>query len=194
MSDDSKYENAGYWYREGTIDEHMEGGLLEYEEDLGLNHEDLEGKTILDLGAGTTEKFARDIKEAGIKAKVYSLSPDYNDVGYILPRRYPNWRGNRVAAIAQRIPFKENSFDLIVSTYAVTYAANGTPMVQKWVSEIGRVLKPGGEARLGPHYGGGGGLGSNFENLLNNAKTNNLDVDIKEHYFILRKSLEDILK
>lgn len=46
-------------YLKGTL---TDRGLQEYEVILGFKEEELEGKTVLDLGSGATEKFARDLE------------------------------------------------------------------------------------------------------------------------------------
>ncbi|HEX9664784.1 MAG TPA: hypothetical protein VGA49_03075, partial [Patescibacteria group bacterium] len=52
-------------------------GLAEYEAELLILRGELRGKIVLDLGCGCTEKFAREIHQAGINCQVISVSPDY---------------------------------------------------------------------------------------------------------------------
>lgn len=139
---------------------HADAGLEEYEHEFCFSREELKGKTILDLGSGTTDKFAREVKQAGIDAKVVSLSPDlHTSYGARSSREKvaPDWKIRGVAAIAQQLPFKDNSFDMILGAYSVTYYATTEKDVNAYVREIKRVLKKGGEARLVPVYDNGSG-------------------------------------
>ena len=52
-------------------------GIATYEKQLMFDRKDLEGKKILDLGAGPEVKFAKELGESGINAEVISLSPDF---------------------------------------------------------------------------------------------------------------------
>jgi len=131
-----------------------ERGLELYEIYLGFKKEELEGKDVLDLGSGETEKFERELKEAGVSANVIPLNPDYSAGSFKNKlETTPGWQGKTVAASAQEMPFKEESFDRIFALYSVTVFSHPflhPEEAKKWMSEIARVLKPGGEARLAP--------------------------------------------
>jgi ubiquinone/menaquinone biosynthesis C-methylase UbiE len=106
----------------------------------------------------------------------------------------PGWKRKGVAAIAQQLPFTNESFDMILAAYSVINYASSTPKaVEAWVSEAARVLKPGGEARLGPTYGGRNTFGKNYEDLIKIAKKHGLDFaafpHTKEHgsHMVLKK-------
>jgi len=74
-----------YHYIQRTIDSSWppEGrDLSTYERELLFDKRELEGKVVLDLGAGLEAKFAKQLKEAGIKAEVISLSPDFIEEKY----------------------------------------------------------------------------------------------------------------
>lgn len=179
--EDKTSEERYFWPQgQDTITaSHADGGLEEYESELGFSREQLKGKTILDLGSGTTDKFARELHEAGIDARVISLSSDLNTSHSAKTERErvaPNWKISGVSAIAQRLPFKDEAFDMIFGVYSVTYYAHGEHDVKAWVREIRRTLKPGGEARLYPVYDEGSG--KDTENIKNAAKKVNLGFSV----------------
>ncbi|OGK21027.1 hypothetical protein A3C23_02335 [Candidatus Roizmanbacteria bacterium RIFCSPHIGHO2_02_FULL_37_13b] len=157
---DVKDSNDSSWFiPETTAREGRERNLEMYEGFLGFNREDLRDKTILDLGSGETERFSRELKDAGIKTTVICLNPDY---GLDNPNRFreiitgiPDWQHQSVAATAQSLPFAAESFDFIFANYSVTVFASPhlkSTLAKQWASELARVLKPGGEARLAPIY------------------------------------------
>lgn len=130
-----------------------ENGLKSYEDYLGFNGDDLNGKTVLDVGSGLTERFSREIKEAGINANVISLSPGNSSERIRKIKKSSDWQEKSVGAIAQELPFKDESFDNVFGLYSITtiFSPKMSPKgAQKWISETARVLKPGGEARLAP--------------------------------------------
>ena len=137
----------------------------EYVKYLGVNEADL-GKTVLDLGSGRTERFARTAHEKGIQ--VFSVSPnlaDSNDLNSLdiqkVKSRHddmnnPNYDriktkdvGRTVAAVAQKLPFKSESFDSVISLWAVPYYVPDMDL-KKTLEEIMRVLKPRGRGFFGP--------------------------------------------
>ena len=143
-----------YYSRETSDQEGRERGLEDYESYLGLKREDLDGKDVLDLGSGETEKFSRELKEAGINANVIPLNPDASMERFRKKlEATPGYQGKTVAALAQKMPFKDESFDEILGLYSVTVhaaPAENMQVAKQWMSEIIRLLKPGGEARLAP--------------------------------------------
>ena len=138
-----------------------------YVEDLKLKPEDFE-KKILDVGAGAAQ-FAKWAKEHGISRQIYSLEPqrDYLQESY-----------KGVAGKAEELPFKDGSFDLAVSSAAIPNIyidENDQDKVKekitKSLSEILRVIRPGGEARLarvlmGKEYEGQRILSESVEEVL----------------------------
>lgn len=136
-----------------TTDYWSESELCQYERALGFKREDLVGMTVLDLGSGPTESFSRELDAAGVHVNVVALNPDYTDRHYRrMIERVPDWQHKSVAAIAQALPFKDGVFDRVFALYSITYYTYQAIAAQKWIGEIGRVLKPGGEAILGPVY------------------------------------------
>lgn len=175
-------ERAAVGWKKGTIDEHAPSGLAGYEEGLGFNREDLRGKTVLDLGTDNGDSLARDLDAAGIDVKVISVSPDFTNetVREAMPYYSPDWKmKNGVAAIAQKLPFRDGTFDVVLSQTAVTYAASTSPQqVKAWTTEVGRVLKPGGVARIGPTYGDSFAFGKKYDHLIEYAKDAGLEIEI----------------
>jgi ubiquinone/menaquinone biosynthesis C-methylase UbiE len=152
-------EQPDTWVKDTTQAMRKPGGrdLADYKGFLGFSETELEGKTVLDLGSGSKEKLSRQLKEAGVVANVVSLNPDYTIPKY---RRIINsqedWQKKSVAAVGQNLPFKDSSFDTVLSLEAITMyedAFEKPDSAKKWATEIARVLKPGGEARLGEILG-----------------------------------------
>jgi ubiquinone/menaquinone biosynthesis C-methylase UbiE len=147
------------WVKDTTQAMRKPGGrdLADYKEFLGFDERQLAGKTVLDLGSGSQEKLTRDLKEVGIEANVVSLNPDYSLKKY---RRIINnqedWQKKSVAAVAQSLPFKDGAFDIVLGLESITMyedAAEKPDSAKSWAMEVARVLKPGGEARLGEILG-----------------------------------------
>lgn len=157
MSKKSLEKNWREWSPETSDRQGRERDLEDYEGYLGFKRENLNGKTILDLGSGETELFLRELKNSGIDANVISLNPDYSIERFRKTmEKIPNWQKKSVAAIGQELPFKDEIFDQIFALYSITIFSNPNPQfgnpeaARHWMSEIIRVLKPGGEARLAP--------------------------------------------
>lgn len=127
-------------------------GLEEYETKLGFNRKELEGLTVLDLGSGATEKLSRELKESGVNSNIISLNPDYIYEDIRNTATQSGWQGKSVAALAQELPFKNESFDAIIGLNSVSIYANIShpEALQAWLSEIARVLRSGGKALIGP--------------------------------------------
>lgn len=158
--------------------------LESYLEDLGLDLSDLKGK-VLDLGSGRGENFSRQASIKGIE--VISVNPmlvttrerntrkdliENYDVpnNIVFPfenfKRIPDQKRS-IAALAQDLPFQNESFNTIVSLYAVPlWLSQNSKSLMIVFKEIYRVLKPGGKAFLGP-------VGSPF---LKRSVLNNLDI------------------
>ncbi|MEK9181065.1 MAG: class I SAM-dependent methyltransferase [Patescibacteria group bacterium] len=165
MNIERKPFNESYFTPDSTDRGGRERGLDSYEAYLGFVREQLEGKDVLDLGSGETELFSRELKDAGVTANVVSLNPDYSKERY---RKKINsiegWQKKSVAATAQSLPFKDESFDYVFGNHSVTVFASPTVtefhpepegaarIAKQWALEVARVLKPGGEIRLAPIY------------------------------------------
>lgn len=137
---------------EGLNSQLTNRGLEEYLEILGINLLDLRGR-VLDIGSGEEELFS---KEASIhNITVDSVNPqlikDHVVVNVKKPAKVIPWQRRSIAAKVQALPIQDNSYDTIVSVYAVTdpdYVPSDD--MSKVVDNIVRVLKTGGKAYLGP--------------------------------------------
>lgn len=156
--------------------ESLEAAYERYLRELGLTEQDLVGKTILDVGAGSAG-FAAAVEKRGIGAKVISVEDNP-----LRTERPPHTTSGYVRAEAQHLPFADNTFDMVVSVYALPHVASvgktyrGTPVesvregvpaykvtkedearikeetteqTRRAVAECIRVVKEGGEVRFG---------------------------------------------
>ncbi len=118
-------------YQRNTIDRSryadvLDRGVRMYEEQLNFKVNELEGKRVLNLGAGERLTFERETQEAGIDCDIVSLSIDFADEkhrkklfkngkdeseGYVVPGAQP------IAGLAQQLPFANESFDWILSNH-----------------------------------------------------------------------------
>jgi len=112
-----------------------------------FDRRELEGKTVLDLGAGPELRFANDVKAAGIEANVVSLSPDFSDENIARTARKFS-EGSIVAGVGQALPFKDETFDEVFALHVAEHLlTNG--IRKATICEIARVLRGGGTARIG---------------------------------------------
>ncbi|OGK31134.1 hypothetical protein A3F29_01970 [Candidatus Roizmanbacteria bacterium RIFCSPHIGHO2_12_FULL_33_9] len=133
----------------------VRNNFAKYLKRLGLVKEDL-GHTVLDIGSSVEEKFAIKASKNGIQ--VYSVNPQLIDDDVRFERNKARKKLNRkklkpesVAALSIALPFKDESFDTVVSLYALpTWVPE-----EEWdksFREVVRVLKPGGKAYLAPVF------------------------------------------
>lgn len=142
-------------------------GLSYYNNKLGMSESDWKEKKVLDLGAGSGGIVAKQLKDQGINENVISLSPHYQDKNnkYITfealtPEEFENQKKtgqevkgkDLVAGYVEDLPFKDKSFDLIVSVLGVPFYLNSLEDYKKAFSEIYRVLCAGGEGRFNPAF------------------------------------------
>ncbi|MBI2640838.1 MAG: class I SAM-dependent methyltransferase [Candidatus Sungbacteria bacterium] len=121
-----------------------------YEYLLGISQDELQDKTILDLGSGNSEEFEQGIKKMGIRARVFSLNPLLGSNTSEGKRQRALSRKNKVVAgVAQRLPFRSGSFDEIISLHAIPLWSEAADY-ENIFSELDRVLKPGGTIKLFP--------------------------------------------
>lgn len=102
--------------------------------ELHLNWETLHNKSILDLGAGEAG-FAQEAQKRGIP--VICIDRHEPDT---IPKGIEYIIGN-----ANSMPFQENTFDLVVSFGGPPSGVESRQQLRRIISEILRVLKPGGE-------------------------------------------------
>ncbi len=110
-----------------------------YMKSLDLKPEDFD-KKILDIGAGRTD-FAKWAKDHNVSSEIYSIDP----------HQKPKEKEKSARTFADKLPFQDNVFDLVVSCAAfpnVLFEEYGTKIKENFL-EILRVVKPGGEIRLG---------------------------------------------
>lgn len=125
--------------------------------ELGLSAESLKDKDVLDIGSGGA-RFAEGAKDENINTKIISLDPKYG-----LPEnlklkitggedttmeRMKEKQLPIVAGLAESLPFPNESFGLVIANCSVPYYQPDKDLKEKSISEIIRVLKPGGEARI----------------------------------------------
>ncbi len=115
---------------------------------LGFSWEELKGKRILDIGAGSAE-FGAAARKKGIDMVSIDLSPFYE--------RKPYQKEGYVQGSGYHLPFADESFDIVVSHASVPLDADDREHVIRSIEEMRRVLKRGGECRFGP-VGMGGAL------------------------------------
>lgn len=124
-------------------------GFDEYSLSLGVDFRVFKGKRILDLGAGATAKFAREAYEHGIE--VHSVNPGWASEEYLPGSDRGDIYDNAVAARAEQLPYKDASFDFVVSFWSVPFYLPGTEQAYRdTFSELRRVLAPDGWALLVP--------------------------------------------
>ena len=92
---------------------------------------DVSGRRVLDLACGTG-RYAR-LVAAEHAAEVVAL-----DISPAMLRRVT--AGMRILASMDALPFANGSFDVVISGLAVGHA----PDLERWMSEVARVLRPGG--------------------------------------------------
>jgi ubiquinone/menaquinone biosynthesis C-methylase UbiE len=128
---------------------------------LGLDQTDFKGKKVLDIGSGVPDNFSQGVKQFG--GHVVSISPALvNEYERGRVKSSQDEGKNSLAARSQELPLKEESFDLVVSYWAVPAYLPRTNETEGYdrdlyeqeaglsINEMLRVLKPAGEIRLAP--------------------------------------------
>lgn len=143
-------------FKPHTIQKSPKGGrgLTYYEDVLHFRRQELEGESVLDLGASQSARFSRDLEAVGVRAKVVSLSPDY-----IFKQHRQMLKGHKlgavqhgrpVAATADQLPFASDSFDRVLALFSVSVHARND--YAYWLPEILRTMRVGGNLHLGPFF------------------------------------------
>ncbi len=137
----------------------------DYLKDFGLLEKDLVGKRILDEGAGL-RMFARDCVEEEV-GEVWSMAKDIEDWWATKERmelaERQNPRSEWLAiwkevekksqrGVFQNLPYADESFDLVLSRYALAQAIGSVEEMFLAMQESVRVLVHGGEARYFPGW------------------------------------------
>ncbi len=130
--------------------------LEDYCRYFNLKPEELMGNKILDLGSGKLERFS---KEASVyNAEVVSLNPalqqenvrDWAKEEIIKDGALLEWQKKSVAGRSQELPFKDKSFDKIVSLFSSPYYIDSKNGKLNAVKEMARVIKDNGIIYIGP--------------------------------------------
>ena len=123
----------------------MDSGIETYYSAFGINVKDMEGKKVLDIGGRIGGKFSAEIK--GGNVDLVSYNPNI----YGLKKEKDE---KAVEGIAQELPFKENSFDYVLSYATVPAYLPPTEDDYKTAFEgMYRVAKErGGQIILFPVY------------------------------------------
>jgi len=158
-------EDPKHWIR--LVESESDSAVKQYFNNLELTNKMLsEKENVLDIGAGMRDFAGFCIREK-INDNIISLEPalnKYPETGISEAIQmhwgkevYNHMQSKTVAGNMEQMPFKNNSFDLIVDNAAMpgfNYSLNEIEQmiegVEKAFDEIIRVLKPGGEARLFP--------------------------------------------
>jgi ubiquinone/menaquinone biosynthesis C-methylase UbiE len=131
------------------------GGAGKYKKSLGVDIRDLQGKTVLDACSGQGE-FVDYSNDNGICA--IGLDPYYRNLPLRIKKgkETPKSTKNKIAGIAEALPYKDKVFDLVLSSYGSFYylSNNYDTKVRRIAAkimfeEIFRVLKVGGQAKIG---------------------------------------------
>lgn len=119
---------------------------------------------ILDLGSGTEQNLAKEVRLKKINAQIVSLDPklalDEDQDLKVLFKNEENIRINArknpepftIAGVSTNIPIEDGAFDKIVALYSVPYYLdkNEHEKIESTLKEIIRVLKIGGIAKIFP--------------------------------------------
>jgi len=95
---------------------------------------DIKGKNILDVGAGTG-RIACELVNGGAQVTALDVS---EKILSVLKKK--NAKIKTVVGEAESIPFEEETFDVVVATFLIVHLKDPT----KFFDEVYRVLKPGG--------------------------------------------------
>lgn len=113
-------------------------------EAMGLNWEDLQGKKVLEIGAGLAE-LAQAAKKRGIDVASLEKNPAIWEEEGDIPMDIEYIVGD-----ATTLPFADESLDLIISKAAPPTISQTQEEVSRTLAEAMRVLKEGGVFRFGP--------------------------------------------
>jgi len=112
-----------------------------------IDYSVLKGKKVLDIGIGTgwtTEQFVRagaDVSAIDLTPQAVELAKKRMEINHLTG-------ANIQAADAQNLPFPDNTFDYVLAFGTLMHMPN----TEKAISEIYRVLKPGGRAAAMMYY------------------------------------------
>jgi len=120
-----------------------------------------EGKFILDVGSGDKED---DPSFYFPGAKICAIDPEFGPDG----RVGWNTAHEKRIGVVREIPYDDDEFDLVLSSHSVPQHIFPAEMPRA-ISEMLRVMKPGGEIRLMPCVKGHGDISPEVERALVNS-------------------------
>ncbi len=105
---------------------------------------DFKNKKLLEIGAGVgtflvTARTKYQIDAFGVEPSQDEFSP-FNEISTALLKEYNLPKDIVISASAEKLPFKDNSFDFIYSTNVLEHVQNPRLVIEESI----RVLKPGG--------------------------------------------------
>lgn len=141
-----------------------ERGIEQYKALLDISPEDLSRwQTVVDLGTGTQQELAKGLLSEGYdRLQVISIDPalalsEETDLTRFLPEEIPIRLEGRyhaekgtLAALAQSLPFPDESVDAILALYSVPRWLKTNGEIVQSLAEMIRIVKKGGEIRIYP--------------------------------------------
>ncbi|MCC7436655.1 class I SAM-dependent methyltransferase [Candidatus Nomurabacteria bacterium] len=124
-----QYNNFHDLYTENFADDEVSNSLFHKTIDFNL-----EKKKILDVGCGDGKDLVILSKKT---KKIFGIDPS---IEFLKKAQINNPSGIFKEAVGEKIPFQNESFDVVVSKWAIQTSTN----VPKVLSEMARVLKKGG--------------------------------------------------
>jgi len=140
-------------------------GIDDYIKDLDISEEELKDPNmrILDLGSGIQQELSRQSKERGYESKIVSVDPklslslekDLSKLEFSGDRlkriqARKNLPDDTLAAVAQDLPFKDNSFDRVFAMWSVPGYIQDPQEIRVVLKEMIRVVKDGGIVKAYP--------------------------------------------
>lgn len=158
MSEELKKQIKDFWnaipcgtggikYAEGTVAYYEEISRIRYQKEIYLKKEIAEfnkwnQKKLLEVGCGVGSDLVEYAKNGALVTAI-DLSKKSVELTQDRLKLY-GLKGEVYEADAESMPFEDNRFDVVVSFGVLHH----TPDMAKAISEIYRVLKPGGEIRI----------------------------------------------
>jgi len=143
------------------------------------------GKDVCDLGSGCGGLYKMLTLEGLNTSRITSVDPLIGSRSFIASDKFQTERrlveypkdvvrkirreylSKVVKAFAHKLPFADNSFDLVFDNWAVSvYTATEELAFEDSVLEMIRILRPGGELRIGDPFSYGSSYVSNKEKIL----------------------------
>jgi ubiquinone/menaquinone biosynthesis C-methylase UbiE len=178
------------------------GDTSKYKKILGIDIDDLQGQMILDVGSGLGG-FIDDCNDRGMDA--IGMDPQYANVSSRRERdkQTPRSTRNKIAGISETLPFRDKVFDLVSSSYASFYylfdnydVKVGRVAAKLMFEEMFRVLKVGGQARIGKECCETEEDIDSLNDILTNISKSNPDLkwsfsnpEIDDHDFLIIRRL-----